>query len=116
MQVAPSRRTRAGGALAEATLDALAADLTVPHARPLVDLERDEYADVEVDDEPATTQFSRPEIEVDIDVQPVVIAPRRSRARTQRVRPRRAAARWMAALATVILGFGLGATVASFVL
>jgi hypothetical protein len=113
MQAARHRSSsaRSGGALAEATLDALAADLTVPHARPLVDLERDEYADVEVEpDDPATTEFTRIDITVDDDPPPT----RRSRARTQRIRPD-TSARIVAALATVALGFGLGAVVASLI-
>jgi hypothetical protein len=109
MQVA---RSRAGGALAEATLDALAVDLTVPHARPLVDLERDEYDDVEVEAvEPATTQFARIEPFEPFDPPPT----RRIRARTQRIRPN-PTARIAAALATIAVGFGLGAVVASLIL
>ncbi len=108
MQVA-RRSTRAGGALAEATLDALAADLTVPHARPLVDLERDDYADVEV--EQLTTRYER--------FEPEPPEPPRARARTLRVR--KPGRRWAsqhvaAALAAIAIGFGLGAVAATLLL
>ena len=88
------------GALAEATFDALAADLTIPHARPLVDLERDEYADVEIDRdatsrfEPVTQPYERTEP-----------APRQRKRRTSL--PHVAAA-----LVTLAIGFGVGAGIA----
>jgi hypothetical protein len=83
--------------LAEATLDALAADLTVPHARPLVDLERDEYdySTVEVGD--STTAFTRPFERIEEETKP----------RTRFWN----AARVSVAIATLALGFGLGAGV-----
>lgn len=52
-------RSKAGRALAEVTFDALAADLTAPHSRPLVDLERDDYADVHVETGDATSETAR---------------------------------------------------------
>jgi hypothetical protein len=115
MQVERGHRSRTGGALAEATLDALAADLTVPHARPLVDLDRDDYANLEIaeprkrsDDlptsqfEPVTVPFMRPD---DVgDVEPT--------ARTRKPRPSWSpTARIAAALVTIAIGFGLGAGV-----
>ena len=110
MQVA---RSSSKGTLAEVTLDALAADLTVPHARPLVDLERDDYANLEVkprrsDDvptsqfEPVTAPFTRPYERLEIETEPIARAPARWWT------PRRFAA----ALVTTVLGFGLGVGIA----
>lgn len=110
MQVA--RSPRKNGALEEATLDALAADLTVPHSRPLVDLDRDDYADLEVG-EPATTRYERVEV---APPPPVAV---RSRPSTQRVRKRQGwwtSPRVAAALATTAIGFGVGAGIALLVL
>lgn len=96
MQTARSHR-----GLAEVTLDALAADLTVPHARPLVDLERDDYADVEIG-EPATVPFLRERMETE----PIARKPRGYWSP-----PRIAAAVWSTAL-----GFGLGAGITWFLI
>jgi hypothetical protein len=84
--------------MAEAAFDALAADLTVPQPRPLVDLERDEYADLEVA-EPMTVPFVREEQEV--ETTPIA-----------RTRGWWNAQHTIAALVTVVAGFGLGAGVA----
>ena len=89
---------RAPKTIAEVAFDALAADLTVPHSRPLVDLDRDDYADVEVG-EPMTVPFVRAEPE-------------------QKTAPIRRRRRWgaqhvTAAIVTIALGFGVGAGIAS---
>ena len=93
MQVSRQHPPR-GRAIAEAAFDALAADLTVPHPRPLVDMERDDYADLEVG-EPLTVPFVRAE----------------ATQRTAR-RPQRPALAWrvrlVAGVVTVLVGFGLG--------
>ena len=91
MQVSRQRPPR-GRAIAEAAFDALAADLTVPHPRPLVDMERDDYADLEVG-EPLTMPFVRAE------------ATQRTARRTQRPA---LAWRLVAGIVTVLVGFGLG--------
>jgi hypothetical protein len=96
-----------GGAIAEVAFDALAADLTVPHSRPLVDLDRDDYDDVEIESQ--TVPYQR------IDPPPIAPSPApRERAPTERVRRKAwSATHVVAALATAALGFGLGAGVAS---
>ncbi len=96
-------RSPAPSALDEATFDALAADLTVPHQRPLVDVDRDDYAILEVDS--ATAPFTKPYERIDIATEPIAKA-RPPRARwwsTQRI---------VAAVLTLPIGFGLGAGIA----
>jgi|GEM_PF-6556111 len=98
-------RSPAPSALDEVTFDALAADLTVPHQRPLVDLDRDDYAILEVDS--ATAPFTKPYERVDVATEPIVKArprpPRRRWWSTQRI---------VAAVLTLPIGFGLGAGIA----
>ncbi|MFN0251098.1 MAG: hypothetical protein ACKV2T_29755 [Kofleriaceae bacterium] len=109
MQVARGDRIK-GGAIAEAAFDALAADLTVPHSRPLIDLDRDEYDDVEIESQ--TVPFQRV---ADPIAEEVIVRQRsRERAPTERVRRRAwTAIHVVAALATAAIGFGVGAGVAS---
>lgn len=94
-------RSPANRALVEVTLDALAADLTVPHARPLVDLDRDDYADLEVGE--VTVPFLRERLGTDL----IVPRPRVRGRQRYWSPPRVAAAVW-----AVAIGFCLGAGVA----
>lgn len=127
MQVAwvrpPSPSIARRTALDEVTLDALAAELTVPHPRPLVDLERDDYLDLEVE-EPRTVRFTRVDDAATSSFEPVTAPFTRPYALIEvqeagRIAPgARPHRRWWRpglvglALVTVAIGFGLGAGIA----
>lgn len=118
------------GHLAEVTFDALAADLTVPQPRPLVDLERDEYVDLEIARSPnvdarnaddarhARRGDSLPDVDDALTTRfEPVTAPFATVPPPSPPSPHRR--RWwgsahvIAAVASTALGFGLGAGIAS---